>query len=232
MCNWITHAMIADIILACHPQLHARGFAIGSIEPDCNIENEDWTAFTPPREVTHWMKDRKKRTGDYLDFFAQYRKQPAVSPEEDAFLLGYAAHLIADAEYQWFFRSEIHVQNMYARIRGIPEMAEKLAGCPEDFDSLKKAFTKWTVFADIVDLEEKYILAYPDSCYNRIIRATTEYPDYLDFLPPGAIVRKIPSLGPEVTANPHGGASHLFFTVEDYEGFIERTCRIIEEQLL
>ena len=104
---------------------------------------------------------------------------------------------------------------MYERLRQVPEMAEKLAGYPEDFDSLKKVFTKWTVFGDIVDLEEKYILSHPNSCYNRIIRTITAYPDYLDFLPPGAIVRKIPFLGPEVTQNNHANACHLFFTKED-----------------
>lgn len=234
MCNWITHARIADILLERHPSLHARGFAIGSIAPDCNVENEDWTAFTPAREVTHWMKDKRKRTEDYLDFFARYYDGRVFpdSSEEKSFLLGYAAHLIADAEYQIFFRSEAHVQSMYDRIKKVPDMADRLTGLPETFDSLKKAFTKWVVFGDVADWEEKYVLAHPDSCYHTLIRTLTAYPDYLDYLPTGAIVRKIPLLGPNVTENTHDGACHLFFTQEDYEGFIERTCDRIEKRLL
>ena len=233
MCNWITPSMIADHILARRPDLDRRGFAIGSIAPDCNVENETWTDFTPPREVTHWMKDHKKRTDDYLDFFAKYRDGKSLSgPEEKSFLLGYAAHLIADAEYQKFFRGEKHLNAMYTRLRALPEKPQLLADLPESFDSLKKIFSKWTIFADVVDLEEKYILSHPDSCYNTFIRTTDHFPDYLDYLPPGAIPRKIPLMAPAVNENKHRDASHLFFTPAEYEIFIQSTCRIICIRLL
>lgn len=38
-----------------------RGFCVGNIAPDCNVENEDWTEFTPSREVTHWMSAERKK---------------------------------------------------------------------------------------------------------------------------------------------------------------------------
>lgn len=61
MATWITHLMIADALLQQFPQLHRRGFCMGSIAPDCNVENADWTAFIPPREVTHWMQGTRKQ---------------------------------------------------------------------------------------------------------------------------------------------------------------------------
>ena len=56
MATWITHLMIADGVLERIPNLDRHGFCVGNIAPDCNVENEDWTAFTPSREVTHWMQ--------------------------------------------------------------------------------------------------------------------------------------------------------------------------------
>ena len=53
MATWVTHLMIADGVLQHFPSLDRHGFCVGNIAPDCNVENEDWTAFTPSREVTH-----------------------------------------------------------------------------------------------------------------------------------------------------------------------------------
>ena len=49
MATWITHLMIADGVLERIPNLDRHGFCVGNIAPDCNVENEDWTAFTPSR---------------------------------------------------------------------------------------------------------------------------------------------------------------------------------------
>jgi predicted acetyltransferase len=45
MATWITHLMIADGVLERISNLNKRGFCVGNIAPDCNVENEDWTAF-------------------------------------------------------------------------------------------------------------------------------------------------------------------------------------------
>lgn len=58
MAGWITHMRIADEVMKRLPGLDRLCFCMGSIAPDCNVENEDWTAFTPPREVTHWMSGK------------------------------------------------------------------------------------------------------------------------------------------------------------------------------
>ncbi len=68
MATWITHLMIADGVLAHLPALHRCGFCVGNIAPDCNVENENWTAFTPAREVTHWMQGKRKTVADAGDF--------------------------------------------------------------------------------------------------------------------------------------------------------------------
>lgn len=62
MAEWITHLMIADGVLERLPNLNRHGFCVGNIAPDCNVENEDWTDFTPSREVTHWMQSERKKS--------------------------------------------------------------------------------------------------------------------------------------------------------------------------
>ncbi|HKL98613.1 MAG TPA: hypothetical protein VJZ06_01740 [Mobilitalea sp.] len=64
MASWVTHLMIADNVMKQCPELDRCGFCVGNIAPDCNVENEDWTSFTPPREVNHWMSKERKVASD------------------------------------------------------------------------------------------------------------------------------------------------------------------------
>lgn len=54
MATWISHMMIADNILNRDLDLDKKGFCVGNIAPDCNLENEDWTVFTPSRETSNY----------------------------------------------------------------------------------------------------------------------------------------------------------------------------------
>lgn len=45
---------------------------MGNIAPDCNIPNENWTEFTPSRQVTHWMQDKRKKASDCDRFYEEY----------------------------------------------------------------------------------------------------------------------------------------------------------------
>ena len=119
MASWVTHLMIADGVLAQLPGLDRRGFCVGNIAPDCNVENADWTAFTPSREVTHWMKGERKKASDCEAFSKKYisdRRDEIRTAEEWAFLLGYYAHLLTDAAFQAFLRDEERVKAVWRRI--------------------------------------------------------------------------------------------------------------------
>lgn len=69
MASWVTHLMIADRVLEKFQGLDRHGFCVGNIAPDCNVENEDWTEFTPPRAVTHWMSAERKVASDCDRFY-------------------------------------------------------------------------------------------------------------------------------------------------------------------
>ena len=222
MANWITHAALADLVLGRLPRLHRRGFCVGSIAPDCNIENAHWTAFTPPREVTHFMRGKSKLSADYIGFWNEYAVGRAgASDEEYGFLCGYAAHLIADAAFQRFTRDPMRTAAMLTRIKAAPAYAAQIADLPETFDSCKAVFGRKRMFADITAREAQYLAEHPDSCYLTVVRTVTDFPDYLDFLPSGAIARKIGIMAVLPSAAEGG---NIFFTADEYARFLADTA--------
>ena len=128
MATWVTHLMISDIILSHFSNLDRRGFCVGNIAPDCNIENEDWTDFTPPREVTHWMSGTRKTVADADRFCEEYllpRLNANIPQEEHAFLLGYYSHLLTDAADQIMLRDEVRVKGIWKRLKNDLVLREK-----------------------------------------------------------------------------------------------------------
>ena len=197
MATWITHLMVADSVLQKLPWLDRRGFCVGNIAPDCNIENEDWTAFTPSREVTHWMSGAKKDGGDAEMFLEEYvlkRIDMIVSNEEFSFLLGYYSHLVADAEYQRMTRDPERVSQVWKRIDGDSEISACAQCMERTWDSVKIIVPKRERFREIYSIEGEYLRRNPRSGYFTEIMALKEFPDYIDYLPHGAIVRKIPKM--------------------------------------
>lgn len=229
MANWVTHLMIADGVLQALPQLDRRGFCVGNIAPDCNVENADWTAFTPSREVTHWMLSEKKLAADCHRFCEAYIlpcRAPRAS-EEYAFLLGYYAHLIADAAFQALIRDEERVRAMWRRIKADPQLARQSAGYTEDFDSAKKLFPKAARMREIHGIEAAYLRAHPDSGYLTEILPLKHFPDYIDYLPPGAIVRKIGVMG--YLPADESDAEPIVISREEYGAFVESTVGLVVE---
>ena len=229
MATWITHTMIVDNLLARNLDLDKKGFCIGNIAPDCNVENEDWTEFIPPREVTHWMNGKSKLTADYEGFYSQYIIDKSfASKEHYSFLLGYYSHLITDVQFQKFIRYKQRVKDSFKRINANNDMSKKIEGYPQDFDTLKKVFGSRNIFKDIEILENYYIRLNPESTYNSTLRKTKDFKDYLDFLPKGAIPRKIKIMAyePRYIENIED-IEFYFFSREEFDTFVKETSDII-----
>lgn len=193
MASWVTHLMIADGVLAQLPGLDRRGFCVGNIAPDCNVENADWTAFTPSREVTHWMQGERKQASDCEAFCKTYildRRDEITSAEEWAFLLGYYAHLLTDAAFQAFLRDEERVKAVWRRIKKDAKLGAASAGMEETWDAVKQLVPKRERMRRIYVIEGEYLRDHPESGYLTEILPLKEFPDYIDYLPSGAIVRK------------------------------------------
>lgn len=198
MATWVTHLMIADRIMAHYPQLDRRGFCVGNIAPDCNIENEDWSAFTPPREVTHWMTGERKTASDCDGFYRAYilnQDKEALSGEHYSFLLGYYSHLLTDAAFQKFIRDEDRVKAVWRRIKGDTALYAQAKELPENWDSVKKLIGRQQRMNEIYSMEAEYLRENPGSGYLTEIVPLKEFPDYIDYLPHGCIVRKIGVMG-------------------------------------
>lgn len=232
MANWVTHLAIADRVLEQLPALNQRGFCVGSIAPDCNVENEDWSAFTPPREVTHWMRGEKKMPADHKAFLQAYvldRRKDIQSSEELSFLLGYDAHLIVDAAFQWYIRDEQRVRNVWVRIHADAALRKQAAGYPENWDSVKQLFRP-RFKRELSALEAEYLQIHPDSGYLTEILPLKEFPDYIDYLPPGCIVRKIGVMGyrpqPDMSLR-----SPVCISREELAFFIEDTAQLVLSEI-
>ena len=229
MATWVTHLMIADSVLQHFPSLDRRGFCVGNIAPDCNVENEDWTAFTPSREVTHWMQGERKKASDCDAFYEEYiakRRNRIQSSEEYAFLMGYYAHLITDAAFQKMIRDENRVKAVWKRIKENENLREQSAGMDETWDNAKKLIPKRVWVGHIYSLEAEYLNAHPDSGYLTEILPLKEFPDYIDYLPEDAIVRKIGVMGYLPKLNEDLG-EWIALSREEYEGYIHETIQTI-----
>ena len=224
--------MIADGVLDRFPQLDKRGFCVGNIAPDCNVENEDWTAFTPSREVTHWMQGERKRASDcdaFCDAYILKRKEEIKSAEEYAFLLGYYAHLITDAAFQAMIRDEARVKAAWCRVKDDPVLSVSGAGMEETWDSIKKLIPKAQRMHEIYSMEAEYIEKHPESGYLTEVLPLKVFPDYINYLPTGAIVRKIGVMGylPE-----HNNPINKLICIskDEYTDFVEQTIKLVVNQ--
>ena len=229
MATWVTHLMIADCVLKYFPDLDRRGFCVGNIAPDCNLENEDWTEFTPTRKVTHWMQGQRKQASDCDAFYEEYvekRRNAIQTSEEYAFLMGYYAHLITDAAFQKMIRDENRVKAVWKRIRANANLRERSFAMEETWEKAKKLIPKQVWIGHIYSLEAEYLNANPNSGYLTEILTLKEFPDYIAYLPSGAIVRKIGVMGyrPQIHEEPEGC---IAISREEYEAYIRDTVQLI-----
>lgn len=229
MASWVTHLMVADQLMKEAKGLDRHGFCVGNIAPDCNVENEDWTSFVPSRETTHWMRGAGKDISDGDSFYEEYIRKRAgeiKSEEQYAFLLGYYAHLVTDAVFQKFVRDENRVKAVWDRIKADVHLREKAKGFSEDWNSVKKLIPKNIRMNEIYTLEAEYLREQPDSGYLTEIIPLKDFPDYIDYLPQGCIVRKIGIMGqiPEVDesiGNP------VTISKEEFDSFVRNAAEIV-----
>lgn len=99
MGTWISHLRIAEKTLAHLSDVEPTAFIFGSLAPDSGIPNDDGSAYDPPKEVTHFIRNGNN---EYfvcdLHFYRQYLLpvDHAQDPFVYSFLLGYFFHLICD----------------------------------------------------------------------------------------------------------------------------------------
>lgn len=233
MATWVTHLIIADRVLKKASWLCKHEFCVGNIAPDCNVENENWTQFTPSRDVTHWMTGERKVASDCGRFYDEYiekRKKDINSIQEESFLLGYYAHLITDAEFQRYIRDDKRVEATWNRIENHTVLKERSKGMVKNWDSVKLLINGKDRLKDVYSIEKEYLDEHPDSGYITEIIGLKSFTNYIDYLPDGAIVRKIGIMG-YIPKREVGEFSFVGMTREEYNIFLERATELVIEAL-
>ncbi|MDE5865803.1 MAG: zinc dependent phospholipase C family protein [Lachnospiraceae bacterium] len=233
MATWVTHLIIADNVLDKIPTLCRHEFCVGNIAPDCNVENEDWTHFTPSREVTHWMSGERKTASDCDKFYEEYiekRKHTISSVQEKSFLWGYYAHLITDAEFQRYIRDDKRIEAVWDRIVNHAELSLKANGMPKNWDSVKLLINKEDRMKDIYSIENEYLEKHPQSGYLTEILGLKSFPDYIDYLPNGSIIRKINIMGYRPKKE-SGKYPYIGMSKDEYATFINQATKLVLEAI-
>lgn len=162
MASWMVHLRIADRLLTEISGLSETEFIVGNIAPDSGVPNEDWSAYVPDKEVSHF-KRKKPGGGKSIDTAAFTRKyftaeqQRVYSRKQYSFYLGYLVHLLTDI---------LWADNIFA-----PTAETDSPECASD----RKAFIE-KVKADWYDLDYLYLRKHPD------FRAFRIYQDAVGFV--------------------------------------------------
>lgn len=144
MASWMVHLRIADALLDQITWLDKTAFVMGNIAPDSGVPNSDWSAFTPPKSITHYYTIAKSINIDRFcnDYFSQQRIL-SFSKEEYSFFLGYYIHLLTDIEWA----------------NKISKPAKKLH--PEEYAENRAAFME-RMKEDWYDLDFRFLQEHPD----------------------------------------------------------------------
>jgi hypothetical protein len=165
MGTWISHLRIADRLLTTLPYLDETAFVYGNLAPDSGLPNADWTAFDPPKEVTHFLRpgEDEGRIKD-LEFYRGYLADLDVADRiRYSFTLGYFMHLLCDNLWaKWIVSAS---KRDYAQL-----LAER-------------GREAWGIFKDDwYGLDVIYVREHPECSFWRVLMQTSNPPSYLPFL--------------------------------------------------
>ena len=104
MASWMVHFRIADALLERREELPQTEFVFGNIAPDSGVPNEDWSAFTPSGDLSHFKTTDKDGLKDihidkYCAAYLTAEQYKQYTPRQRAFYLGYLTHLLTDIEW-------------------------------------------------------------------------------------------------------------------------------------
>ncbi|ERI92171.1 hypothetical protein HMPREF1982_02560 [Clostridiales bacterium oral taxon 876 str. F0540] len=168
MASWMVHLRIADKLLDKISNLKSTEFVVGNIAPDSGIPNDDWSAFTPSGDISHFkttdadgLKDI--HLNEYVEQFFTVNQRKKYNNNQKSFYLGYLTHLLTDI--MWV--NEI--------VRPSKDKFKYL------YDKDRTEWV-WTLKKDWYDLDFLYIERNPDFRALSIYKNAVEFNnDYMDF---------------------------------------------------
>ncbi|MBY8989685.1 MAG: zinc dependent phospholipase C family protein [Candidatus Lokiarchaeota archaeon] len=182
MATWGVHFRIAENILNIYPKINRKFFAIGNIAPDCGLPNKDWSAFTPPKEISHFsaeeisdflfIKTNKFILNDVKFYSTYLREHNLISFQKDrSILFGYFIHLITDNLWNYYIMKPLKEKYL---------------------DILQKNPNFiWDIKRDWYDLDKIFITENKDSLFWTDFLEAEYNDDLLDFFPREGVKRQL-----------------------------------------
>ena len=170
MATWIAHMRIAEYFMKINDKLNCIDFLIGNIAPDCGVPNEDWSKFTPDKNITHWQLDGKNT--DAEDFRKKYVKKET---EGYYFYLGYYFHLLTDIAWKKVFQKPEYTERIKRDKNFIWEIKKDWYGHDHIFLQNNPDFIFFTMFSKIKEYDNKYFDFYPKDAFSRQIQYITNF---------------------------------------------------------
>jgi len=222
--------MVADHMIKRGLLIDNKGFAIGNLGPDCNVEDSRGKGLHPPREVTHYMSGVSKLTTDYERFYREeILNRGLTCPQEEGFLIGYYVHLLVDLAFQLFVRNPLRVDNIMSYVDQSDDLSPSFKHHQRDFTGLKKAFGRDRLFAELYQIEKGYLSTSSPSLL-RYLFDPVDFPDYMKMFPSGAVGKKLKTIrsyfNQEIPSY-----DPLFMDPEEVTIFLEETTDFIMDKL-
>ena len=206
MATWIAHMRIAAHFMKKHQALNNTEFLVGNIGPDCGVPNDDWSAFTPDKNVTHWHNGGEDV--DAADFKDRYLSELSPNP----FYIGYYLHLLTDIEWTKF----------YKRKRQYPSYAEGLQKDPQFI---------WKIKDDWYGQDHLFLLRNPDCIFYTLFAKIREFDNvYFDFFPKNAFIRQVQYITNfYLTETDNPDREFPYLSREEMDAFVQDTIAVLEE---
>lgn len=216
MATWGAHIRIAEQLLRLDESLDPAHFLVGNVGPDCGVPNEDWSAFSPPKPVSHWMNAQGRIEPE------RFRDAWLVKPaggdaqgggERHAFLLGYYAHLLTDLAWGRMYHDKKANHPMYRPLHDDP------------------AFI-WKIKEDWYDLDHLHFRKRPHGMFHTVFLKIESFPDYLPYYPQGGIARQVRYIQ-QYYARPERDLDreYVYLTEAEMDRFVAETSETVHAVL-
>ncbi|MBO4750818.1 MAG: zinc dependent phospholipase C family protein [Lachnospiraceae bacterium] len=221
MASWMVHLRIANELLKTWDQLDETAFVMGNIAPDSGVPNENWTAYHPPKQVSHYKTKPEDETFFDLEVFCkQYFTENLIkhySLKEYSFFLGYYVHLLTDIEW---------TNTVYTDL---------LDSHPKECAENKHGLI-WAAKGDWYDLDFLYLEEHPDFRAFHVYENAVDFDNiFMDMFQRDAFENRRQYICWFYHSDQHGDLhrQYHYLAPQQADAFVERTvCRIRENPAL
>ncbi|MBO4678635.1 MAG: hypothetical protein J5626_03110 [Lachnospiraceae bacterium] len=220
MASWMVHLRVADKLMDKLGDIDETAFVVGNIAPDSGVPNEDWSVYTPPKEVSHFKKRiNGSNTFDIDEFKERFFNEELIknySRREYSFFLGYYVHLLTDNEW---------------RDRVLVPLADSH---PEEAATDRNKLV-WTAKGDWYDIDFRYLKEHPEfRAFSLYEKAVGFENTFMDMFSRDAFDNRRQYICGYYRSDEHGDLyrNYEYLTPEQSSEFVDETVEVISRVLV